>query len=186
LTGIRVPSPHSARQRSLHDPWVTLPSVLVSLNVPPPIQGETRGPWFWATEPDPARWLARSLGASCGGGASSMRQESSGATQKPVGCQNPGHLIDQRFRAVRKCGPVPPRLDPMSRSVTPLSLQVSIPDARTNSPRSGADGDVGHPQARASIAAATTTRECWSPAVSGLDTPQGPARGGTCHRGSRS
>ena len=30
----------------------------------------------------------------------------------------------------------------MSRSATPLSLQVSIPDARTNSPRSGADGDV--------------------------------------------
>jgi hypothetical protein len=30
---------------------------------------------------------------------------------------------------------------------------------------------MGHPQARASIAAATATRECWSPAVSGLDHP---------------
>jgi hypothetical protein len=41
-----------------------------------------------------------------------------------VGCQNQGHLIDQRFRAARKSDPVPPRSDPMSRLVTPLSLQV--------------------------------------------------------------
>jgi hypothetical protein len=49
-----------------------------------------------------------------------------------------------------------------------IGSQVAIGDAvtssenpggQTNSPRSGADGDVGHPRARASIAAASLQRE---------------------------
>jgi hypothetical protein len=44
--------------------------------------------------------VARDAARGLSGGVSAMRNEG-------VGCRNPGHLIDQRFRAVRKCGPVP-------------------------------------------------------------------------------